>query len=121
MPKLKHGAGAREPDVAAEAGEGRGLDGPGEGGWRKSTNEGPARTKRFHRSRSRPSTTVTGQKPLVCKARKSVSNFKLRRRLRRRPEGHAARRSGCTSFWIRLIASGRAPRTRLSRARSEQL
>ena len=38
--------------------------------------------------------TITGQKPLVCRARKSVAGFKLRKGQIDRPEGDAPREAG---------------------------
>ena len=66
---------AAEHHVAAQAGEDRGFDGPGQGG---SGSGNKSRENRRFTEAEEHLRTVTGQKPLVTKARKSVSNFKVR-------------------------------------------
>ena len=63
---------------------------------------------------------ITGQKPLIAKARQSVAGFKLREGMPIGAQGHAPRRADVRVFGPADFA-GAAPRPRLSRAEPQRV
>ena len=87
-PGPHEGAGLHEPVPGAAAREDRHQH----GAWARAR-----RTRRCWTSPPPTSQAITGQKPVVTRAKKSIANFKLRENVADRLQGRRCAARGCTS------------------------
>ncbi len=115
-PRADQAVQLQEPDAGAA---------PRRRSWSTWASAPPSRTRRSSTRRSRRCKAITGQKPVVTRAKKAIANFKLRAGHSDRRDGHApprahvgVPRSPRDASRCRACATSRACRARPSTARA---